>query len=198
MEDLNATAGGGTAQPPGAIELPPGTNPEMLPEESDIAVPLLYAQSLKAVQRALAQADPAALIEDLGDANADNETDLFALPGSSNLAPCYGDLGRGRGSRFREPVWRHRGRQRHRSPDVGHELVPKPWLGRVQCREHRSKLRVERGRHQEQKLELSKRLLQLDEGKGLKGLARQRRTRTCLSARRTIRSDALPLLYSVL
>ena len=65
MSNLNEPAGGGTAQPPGATELPPGTNPEMLPEESDIAVPLLYAQTLKAVQQALAQADPAALIEDL-------------------------------------------------------------------------------------------------------------------------------------
>ena len=88
------TAGGGTAQPARATELPPGTNPEMLPEESDIAVPLLYAQSLKAVQQALAQADPAALIEDLVDANnAANATDLHLRAALDGRTATRGDAG---------------------------------------------------------------------------------------------------------
>ena len=47
---------------------------------------------------------------------------------------------------LREPVLRHRGSQRHRGPDVGHELAPEPWLDAVQRCERSTAVRIEHER----------------------------------------------------
>ena len=43
----------------GAGGLPEGTTPEMIPAKDEINIPMLYDKTLKVLQRALAQHDPA-------------------------------------------------------------------------------------------------------------------------------------------
>ena len=71
-------------------------------------------------------------------------------------------------------------------------------LDPVQRCEHCSELRVECGSHQEQKLELAKRLLQLDEGERVEGFSPSTPSPGSSGCKENYRFDALPVLYSML
>ena len=64
--------------------------------------------------------------------------------------------------------------------------------------EHCSEMRVECGSHQEQKLELAKRVLQLDEGERVEGFSPSTPSPRSSGCKENYRFDTLPLLYSML